>query len=170
MYQRPWKGPVTQKDYNYSIPMQVEYHKYIWKRHLLWNDLYRSLIDCCSLTSYLSCNCTNDYGQFFNYILDILSKSEIGLLFIKLCLSFDFYIGITFAILSFDRKTQFSIDLFTAMLSGNEMTNFICFSNSVFTLSCPQLVLSFREFMVFIISLLSVGRKYRDVAFLHIGK
>ena len=38
-------------------------------------------------------------------------------------MSFDLYIDITFAILSFDREKTVSIDLFTAMLSGNEMTN-----------------------------------------------
>jgi len=81
----------------------------------------------------------------------------------------DLYIGITFAILSFDGKTPVSIDLFTNMISRKEMANFIRFSHSVFTLSCPQLVLDFREFMVFIILLLSVGRKYRDVPFLHVG-
>ena len=61
------------------------------------------------------------------------------------------------------------MELTPCLLSGNEMANFICFSNSVFTMSYPQLILCFREFMVFIISLLSVGLKYRDVAFLHVG-
>jgi len=55
------------------------------------------------------------------------------------------------------------------MLSGNEMTNFIWFSNNELKLSCPQIVFGFREFMVLIISLLSLGQKYRDVAFLHVG-
>ena len=69
----------------------------------------------------------------------------------------------------FRQKTPVSIDLLTVMLSGNDLANAICFSNNVFSLSCPQFVLGFREFMVFIIYLLSVTRKYRDIAFLHVG-
>jgi len=46
----------------------------------------------------------------------MLGKSEFGLESVKLCLSFDLYIYITFAILSFDGETPVSIDLFIAML------------------------------------------------------
>jgi len=61
------------------------------------------------------------------------------------------------------KKNWPKIDLFTAMLSGNEMANLSVLVIAYSPLSCPQLVLGFRNFMVFIISLLSVGRKYREV-------
>jgi len=44
--------------------------------------------------------------------LDLLGKSGIGLSFVKLCSSFDLYIDIGFAILSFDGKPPAFIDLF----------------------------------------------------------
>ena len=65
--------------------------------------------------------------------------------------------GITFAILSFDGNTPVSIDLLIAMLSGDDMAYLIFFNNIVFTLSCPLLFLDFSEFIIFIISVSSVG-------------
>ena len=78
---------------------------------------------------------------------------------VKLCLSFDLYMGITFAILSFDGKTPVSIDLLLAMLSGDDMAYLILFIilYSHYHVHCFFLDVS--ELIIFIISVSSLGRK-----------
>ena len=71
-------------------------------------------------------------------------------------MSFDLgiYIGNILEFLRFDRLQA----TFIAILSGNDIANFNCFSSNVFTLSCPQLFWGFRELTMLVIASLSVER------------